>query len=131
MKKNKVVLQYDLEGNFLKEWESYTLVDIGSELEINSTNICAAINGRNLTAGNFQWRYKDGSRVQQRIGEVYHLDGSKLKIKVAKYFNNRLISIYNSIEEAAEKNNLHMPNVHQAVYSDTRTCGGFTFKVIE
>ena len=49
----KVVLQYDLKGNLIKEWSSLSEIDLGI---LNISNCCL---GRAITAGGYIWRYKD------------------------------------------------------------------------
>ena len=54
-KKSKSVLQYDLEGNFIKEWQSTR------ECERNGFNhsvICKCCNGKLKTYKGFIWKYK-------------------------------------------------------------------------
>jgi hypothetical protein len=53
-KRNKKVLQYDLQGNFLQEWDSYT--DVCSKLNIKTLG--SALKGEQKTAGGFIWKYK-------------------------------------------------------------------------
>jgi hypothetical protein len=48
------VLQYDLQGNFLQEWDSYT--DVCSKLNIKTLG--SALKGEQKTAGGFIWKYK-------------------------------------------------------------------------
>jgi hypothetical protein len=57
-KKNKPILQYDKEFNFIKEWESCKAASI--ELKINQRNISSStdINSNRKSAGGFIWRYK-------------------------------------------------------------------------
>lgn len=52
----KPVLQYDKEGNFIKEWESAKSVE--NELGIKRSSIGRCCNGKRKTAGKFVWRYK-------------------------------------------------------------------------
>ena len=52
--KNKAILQYDLDGNFIKEWPSAT--DVGREVQ---TNICKCLKGKYKTAYNYIWKYKN------------------------------------------------------------------------
>lgn len=56
-KKNKIkaLLQYDLDGNFIRKWES--AVEVEKELKINRKNISQCVTGRNHTAGGFIWKY--------------------------------------------------------------------------
>ena len=52
--RKKPILQYDLEGNFIKEWPSTT--DVGKEF-IKGINHC--LKGRNKTAYGYIWKYKN------------------------------------------------------------------------
>ena len=51
----KSVLQYDIHGNFIKEWPSVT--DAEETLKIHSIEKCA--NFKRKSAGGFVWRYKN------------------------------------------------------------------------
>lgn len=54
----KKVLQYDMAGNFLKEWDS--MRDAERELGIKNTNISACCRGRkNRSAGGYIWKFKE------------------------------------------------------------------------
>lgn len=57
-KGGKVVLQYDLDGNFIKEW--VTTMDIQRQLNYHRGNISNCCNGLVKTAYNYIWRYKNG-----------------------------------------------------------------------
>ena len=50
----KPILQYDLNGNFIKEWPSAT--DVGKEA---NDNICKCLKGKTKTAYGFVWKYKE------------------------------------------------------------------------
>lgn len=54
-KLSKTVLQYDLEGNFIKEWKSVT--ECGRNGFIQS-DICKCCNGKLKTHKGFIWKYK-------------------------------------------------------------------------
>ncbi len=53
----KPVLQYDLKGNFIKEWESASFVS--RELKINKAHIGACCRKQRKTAGKFKWGFKN------------------------------------------------------------------------
>lgn len=53
---NKVILQYDINGDLLKEWSSIT--EASKELKINIGNISACCRQQRRSAGNFIWRFK-------------------------------------------------------------------------
>jgi len=54
--KSKPVLQYDLNGNFIREWPSGLKVE--EELGIDQGNISSCCLGKIKTAGGFVWRFK-------------------------------------------------------------------------
>jgi len=49
------IVQYDMEGNFIKEWESGNQAAIS--LKINNTSIGKCCKGKSQTAGGFKWKY--------------------------------------------------------------------------
>ena len=53
----KKTLQYDLQGNLLKEWESVS--EAAKQLKMNQGNISACCRGERKTAGKYKWKYKD------------------------------------------------------------------------
>ncbi len=56
-KKSKVVLQYDLDGNFIKEW--YSLGEIARKLNVSNTNIWACCKGKRKKSKGYIWKYKE------------------------------------------------------------------------
>lgn len=54
--KNQPVLQLDLEGNLIKEWNK--ILDIETELNFKNSNISACCKERQKTAYGFKWKYK-------------------------------------------------------------------------
>lgn len=55
-KYKKPVLQYDLDGNFIKEYPS--VYRAGLETGVNSSNIYSTIRGEHRSCGGFLWRFK-------------------------------------------------------------------------
>lgn len=53
-----LVLQYNLDGNFIKEWESAS--EAGRKLNISISSICNCCKSPqwHKTAGGFKWKYK-------------------------------------------------------------------------
>lgn len=62
IKKGKVVLQFDLNGNFIKEWYSIGLIT--QELGFNKANISSCCKGRLKTAYKYKWSFKNEDIVQ-------------------------------------------------------------------
>jgi len=64
------VLQYDLDGNFIKEWESTSLAarEVGG---INNTSsIRGTIRGSKRQAYGYQWRFKISDNIPNKINKV-------------------------------------------------------------
>lgn len=56
--KSKKVIQFDLQGNFIKEFPSAS--EAGRELNLSYNSICEVCRGkRSKTCGGFIWKYKD------------------------------------------------------------------------
>jgi len=55
---SKKVFQYDLQGNFIKEWAS--AVEAATQLHINRGNISCCCRNERKTAGGFKWKYIKG-----------------------------------------------------------------------
>lgn len=58
-KKSKPVLQYDKDGNFIKEWPS--LSEINRQLGFNLGNLSLCCNGKLNQAYEYKWKYKNVS----------------------------------------------------------------------
>ena len=59
---SKKVYQYDLLGNFIKEWSC--LSDVQRHLNILVTHITACCNGRQKTAGGYIWKRQFDERIK-------------------------------------------------------------------
>lgn len=56
-KQRKKIIQYSLNGDFIKEWESINKA--GSQLNIFSQNIHKCCNGKRKKAGGYKWSYAE------------------------------------------------------------------------
>lgn len=54
--RSKAILQYDLKGNFIREWNSS--MEVERELQISHGNIGSVCNGNRKSAGGFIWKHK-------------------------------------------------------------------------
>ena len=54
--RSKAILQYDLDGNFIKEWSSS--MEVERELSISHGNIGSVCTGKRKSAGGFIWKHK-------------------------------------------------------------------------
>lgn len=56
-KSNKAIIQYDLEGNFIKEWNN--MKEPSDFYDINYDGISSCCLGKQKTSGGFIWKYKN------------------------------------------------------------------------
>lgn len=54
--KPKIIYQFNIDGEFIKEWES--LAKVEKELKINRSAICNCAKGRTKSSGGYIWKYK-------------------------------------------------------------------------
>lgn len=95
-KRRKPILQYDLEGNFIKEWEGISCVK-GFE----RTNIGACCRGKILRSQGYIWRYKEGDYYPRKI-EVSKTPSRMKKVVIECDVCNNIIREYPSINKAAK-----------------------------
>lgn len=60
----KKVLQYDLDGNFIKEWDSF--MDIQRELGVSYQNVWKVCNGKTEKFLGYVWKYKNEETKAER-----------------------------------------------------------------
>ena len=55
--KAKQIIQYDMDMNFIKRWD--TLTQASKELKISISDICLCCQGKINYAGNYKWKYEE------------------------------------------------------------------------
>lgn len=117
----KVVLQYDLCGNLIKEWQG--VVDVKSELNIDISKCCL---GEQKTCGGFIWRYKDNWFELN----LDNLDNNPKK--VSQYnLNGVYINSFNSIREASKLTSINVGNIGACCKGNYKSAGGFIWRYID
>ena len=131
--RTKKVLQYNKNGNFIKEWASVSQAEI--ELNIFKGGISHAINNVNKTCGDFVWISKNimfdiplKINVLEKFKLIKYRD-SKPKSVLQYNKNGDFIKEWKSISEAARELNLYDSGISAALYEKTKTCGGFVWKI--
>jgi group I intron endonuclease len=82
--KQKTILQYDLNDNFIKQYLNSYQVEKefkGKGIKINSTDIRACCNGKQKTCKNYKWKY--GDSLIENIS--YNLDKNKLQNDINEF----------------------------------------------
>ena len=115
--KNDKLYQYDLQGNFIKEWNNYNEVkkyfgkDIGIHAAIRLNNSCMG----------FQWSW-------EKLSNTKELKPKTKARKVGKYTTDGiLIQVFNTVREA-KKDTCGAPNV---LSGKRKSAGGYLWKYLE
>jgi len=119
------VCLYDTEGHFLENFES--LSELAVFLKVAQPEISQCINMERLTVNGFQVRKRTNKIQPERIGDVTGLRANTFC--VAKYWNDRLITVYRSINDASEANGISSGNISACIENGWKS-KGFTFKRI-
>lgn len=93
--KDVAVLQYDLDGNFIREYKS--VKDAAKEVGVNKNSISNVMHGWAKSAGGYLWRLKEET-TETKL-EPY-TDKNKRKV-VCYDLQENFLHEYNSIEEAS------------------------------
>ena len=119
------VLQYDLQGNFIKEWSC--IKEASDFYNVHHTAIINNCKGRNKTCVNSIWRYKNNNSIDEKID--VNISHACCK-KVGQYDKNGiLIATYNSIKEA--ESIVGVRHVGCCCSGKRKTAGGFIWKYLD
>lgn len=108
--RSKAVLQFDLEGNFVKEYPS-----VGTALrEIGAKGACISncSLGKGKTAAGFQWKYKNDPRFANGIGKIEPLTYPDRSEPVLQFdWQGKFINEFESAAQAARILKLHAETI--------------------
>jgi hypothetical protein len=136
--KQKSILQYDLNGNFIKEWNS------GKEAakinNFNPVNICSCLNGKGKSAHGFIWILK-GKNIKNKINiknftrkthkkrspnKNKKYGDTKKVIQFDKNYNE--INRFNSMIEAYQKTNIRPDSISACCRKLQKSAGGYIWE---
>jgi hypothetical protein len=134
------ILQYDLKGNFIKEWGSIR----EASQELNLHNIGGVCRGKYLTCGNFIFRYKTSplpdnyvlppnknknkKREEWVCNKMKKPKPSKQKPIIQYDLENNIIKEWKSIREAAMTLNINPGRISSCCSGKILKIKNFTFK---
>lgn len=118
IKSESKVYQYDLNGNFIKEWNS--CLEAYKNLGFGYSQISSKIKRGNPVCGKYQW-----SRV--KVDKMPNRNIYINKKKVGQYTpSGKLIKIYDSVRECRKD----FGNVSRVLSGKATNCKGYNFKYI-
>jgi hypothetical protein len=110
----KQVNQYDLDGNFIKTWDS-----ISQASEITPSSSIQHCCQKETYSKEFQWRYYTGN--------IDNISPAVLKEKVVYQFDlqGNFITYYKSVNEASRQTKVSVQSISQVCLGKTAQAGGF------
>lgn len=129
----KRILQYNILGSFIKEWDSIKSAADFYGAKPNSLSQCC--NGDSKTCSGFIWKFynKDyPKQIEVNLTHAQILNAARLSgiLRIHKYDKNmNLLNTYTSFKEAAEDNNIpHTEQITDCIKGRRKTCKGFIWK---
>ena len=128
-KHRKIILQYSLEGLFIREWSS--IKEAGDILGIQRGNIPACCKRRKKSVGGFIWRYKIGD-IEQLISveKVLHVVRTGRSPKSVLQYSKEgfYIREWTSIRGAANYLGIRETGIVSCCKGRNKSSGGFSWK---
>lgn len=115
---SKRIVQYDLKGNKIREWESATFVARELGYAQSSINWCCLRKPRYNTYKGFIWRYAEDKDIAYKNG--------KAVMKCDE--NANVIAEYINITTAAKENNILITSITNCLKGRSKMAGGYQWK---
>jgi hypothetical protein len=91
----KVLLQYDLDGNFIQQWDC----GVRNMKKYGFEGVSGVARKRKGTIGGYQWRYKIGNKIHKKIKPFINNSFQKV---IQKDLEGNIIKIWDNQQQAAD-----------------------------
>lgn len=117
----KPVYQFDLNGNYIQQWDNIT--EAGRSLNINYTSISSCCSKNRNSAGGFLWSYSKTCNPKPLKTSRKHTNG------VNQYdLNGNFIKSYASIKEAAAETGFSKSSIQGCCSGQSQTSHGYKWE---
>lgn len=124
LKMSKKVYQYDLEGNFIKEWNSISEPSLA--LKINKGWLSYIVDHPTYTSKGYRFT-SDKENKLPSVTKNHNLKKSILQFDK----NGNFIREWNSAKEAATKLGIFIQNITSVARNETKTAGGYIWRYLK
>lgn len=111
---SKEILQYDFEGNFIREWPSTR--EAARALKIDNSGISRACNKEGFSCGNFLWKWKEDKETTVEELMLNYAKSSKCCSVDLVDENKKIIKTYRSAREAEKQLSLPRGKVSEVCW---------------
>lgn len=118
----RAVLEFDLNGAFIKEYESISEAARCKLVSVSS--IFNACNGRSRMSSDSQWRFK-GDNI-----EVKRIKKYSKGVSVVMTSKNGDQTVFDSIKEASEKTGAHKEGIFNVCNNKSKNAGGSSWRYL-
>lgn len=122
---SKPVLQYDLEGNFIKEFNSVSEAQEATVQYVIQALTTYYKEGYTTSAGGYQWRYKIDDSFDIKIPKYKYKQSTEI---LCYDSNGNFYKEFPSILVASKELNLNCGNISRVVNGSMRSYGKYFFK---
>jgi hypothetical protein len=122
---DKAIIQYDLEGNYTKEYKS--IREASRQTDIKTTTIEKVLWNISKIAGNYQWKYKTDN-ILTKISSVKIKSERKEKTVFQFDLNNNLIKEWKNSKEASDNLGFYINNIRLCASGQIQKYKGFKWK---
>lgn len=122
----KKVIQCDLKGNYISEFDSLQEASIKTGVRRTSISCCVAHSYK--SAGGYIFVYADEFPIKDVNLYVHSKKGTK--VAQVDISTNEIINIYDSIAEAGRQLNVNYKSIHKVVDEENRSAYGYRWKSI-
>lgn len=126
-KQNKIVYQYNLKGELVKEY--YSINQASREVSnTKPTDIINSCNGKRISCGGFIWSF---NKIQNKefnvIIDRFNKTNSYQRV-IQQFDNKRLIREFNNIKEASDITTIGRRAINNCLKGWSNSSGGFIWK---
>jgi len=120
---SKAVIQFSLDGNFIKKYPS--AMEASRQTKVNHSAICMSCKRTHQTAGGFVWLYANSEHSIDTIKKITTHNFPK-KVQQIKY--GKVIQIFATIHDAAANTKIVRENIVACCKGRRKTAGGFQWR---
>lgn len=124
--KSKLIYQYDLKGNFIKEWQGITQIE--KELKFDGRGIDKNLQGIFHKSHGYIWSLTKLSDedLKEKVKNAIRYNNYSTILQYSK--DNKLISKFNSLTEASQSTGISISSISLCCQGRYKTAGNYIWK---